>query len=160
MKSLPLALLSILFTLSAVPAPTAEPSPAPACNRIRLEPLPGTEKEMVGAKLEGSNTSRTEGYTTLLTVENEPAQKNWTELKFDNAKLIRWLRFSLPESASRGMSSKTTRTAAFTKKVPYPAANRNLQATARASLCTPQLRVRGFVTRSRHAPKATSIAAR
>lgn len=73
------------------------------CNRLRFSPQPGTEKMMVGAKLEGSNTSRTEGYITLASVTEVPAAKGWSELKFNNAKIYRWLRFSMPEGVSAHM---------------------------------------------------------
>jgi hypothetical protein len=75
----------------------------PACNRLRFELLPGSEQAMNGAKLEGSNTSRTAGYVTLATIGNVPAAKTWTELKFENAKLYRWLRMSMPQGATAKM---------------------------------------------------------
>ncbi|WP_395749870.1 chitobiase/beta-hexosaminidase C-terminal domain-containing protein [Prosthecobacter sp.] len=75
----------------------------PACNRLRFEPLAGTEHQLAGAKLEGSNTSRTEGYVTLATIQDAPAAKTWTEVKFDNAKLYRWVRFSMPAGAKAKM---------------------------------------------------------
>lgn len=100
MKPFPFALLTLCFLQSTIPLPAVEPPAPPACNRFRFEPLPGTEKAMLGAVLEGSNLSRTEGYTTLATVSQEPAQRAWNELKFDNAKIYRWLRFSMPSGAS------------------------------------------------------------
>jgi len=42
------ALLAAVFLLAAVSVTQAENPPA-ICNRVRFEPVPGTEKEMVGA---------------------------------------------------------------------------------------------------------------
>ena len=58
---------------------------------------------MLGAKLEGSNTSRAEGYAALATVSEAPAEKAWGELKFESGKLFRWLRFSMPAGAVEKM---------------------------------------------------------
>ena len=92
--------IALLVSLWLAAAAHAAEKPIPACNRLRFEPLPGSEQAMVGAKLEGSNTSRTEGYVTLATITNAPAAKTWTEVKFDNAKLYRWLRLSMPAGST------------------------------------------------------------
>ncbi len=94
--------LSLLTSLWLIGAAHAADKPLPACNRLRFEPQPGSEQAMVGARLEGSNTSRTEGYVTLTTI-NAVAANNWTEVKFDNAKLYRWLRLSMPAGATAKM---------------------------------------------------------
>ena len=91
--------LLVSLWLSAADAHAAD-KPLPACNRMRFEALPGSEQAMVGAKLEGSNTSRTEGYVMLATIKDAPAAKTWTEVKFDNTKLYRWLRLSMPSGAT------------------------------------------------------------
>ena len=95
--------VSLLASLWLAIAAHAADKPLPACNRLRLKPLPGSEQAMVGAKLEGSNTSRTEGYATLTTID-AVAAKNWTEVKFDNAKVYRWLRLSMPAGSTAQMS--------------------------------------------------------
>jgi hypothetical protein len=99
-----ITLLTSLWLIAAVNIPLhAADKPLPACNRLRFEPLPGSEQAMAGAKFEGSNTSRTEGYVTLATITATPAAKTWTEVKFDNTKLYRWLRLSMPEGVTAKM---------------------------------------------------------
>jgi len=95
--------ISLLVSLWLSAAAQAADKPLPACNRLRFEPVPGSEQSMVGGKLEGSNTSRTEGYVTLATIKDAPAAKTWTEVKFDNTKLYRWLRLSMPSGATMKM---------------------------------------------------------
>ncbi len=92
--------ISLLVSLWLAVAAHAADKTQPACNRLRFEALPGSEQAMVGAKLEGSNTSRTEGYVTLATITDTPVAKTWTEVKFDNAKLYRWLRLSMPAGST------------------------------------------------------------
>ncbi|OYW30563.1 MAG: hypothetical protein B7Z47_03490 [Chthoniobacter sp. 12-60-6] len=94
--------ISLLVSLWLSVVAHAADKPPPACNRLRFEPLPGTEQAMVEARLEGSNTSRTEGYVTLTTI-NAVAGKNWTQVKFENAKLYRWLRLSMPAGSTAKM---------------------------------------------------------
>lgn len=94
--------ISLLVSLWLSAAAYAAEKSLPACNRLRFEPLPGTEQAMVGAKLEGSNISRTEGYVTLTTI-NAVAAKDWTQVKFENAKLYRWLRLSMPAGSTAKM---------------------------------------------------------
>jgi len=103
MKTNPRNFLGGIFLLTSLwlsAAADAADKPLPACNRMRFEALPGSEQAMVGAKLEGSNTSRTAGYVTLATIKDAPAAKTWTEVKFDNAKLYRWLRLSMPAGST------------------------------------------------------------
>ena len=95
-------LVSLWLTAISTMSLHAAEKALPACNRLRFEPLPGTEQAMVGAKLEGSNTSRTEGYVTLTTI-NAVAAKNWTEVKFENTKLYRWLRLSMSAGTTAKM---------------------------------------------------------
>ncbi len=102
MKTNPRNFLGGIFLLTSLWLSAAD-KPLPACNRMRFEALPGSEQAMVGAKLEGSNISRTEGYVTLATIKDAPAAKTWTEVKFDNAKLYRWLRLSMPAGSTLKM---------------------------------------------------------
>lgn len=53
---------------------------------------------MIGGKIEGSNVSRTDGFVTLAEIKEIPNAKDWNELKFDNTKVYRYLRFALPRS--------------------------------------------------------------
>ncbi|MEP6670057.1 MAG: chitobiase/beta-hexosaminidase C-terminal domain-containing protein [Chthoniobacter sp.] len=73
-------------------------TPAPICNRVRFQPTAGGGKDMVGGKIEGSNVSRTEGFVTLAEIKEPPTTKDWEELKFDNSKVYRYLRCSLPRT--------------------------------------------------------------
>lgn len=102
MKTNPRILLGGISLLVSFGLAAAD-KPLPFCNRLRIEPLPGSEQAMVGTRLEGSNTSRTEGYVTLATITEAPAAKTLTEVKFDNAKLYRWVRLSMRAGATAKM---------------------------------------------------------
>jgi len=56
---------------------------------------------MVGGKIEGSNTSRTEGFVPLAEIKQASPAKEWSELKFDNTKVYRYLRCTVPAGAAR-----------------------------------------------------------
>lgn len=58
---------------------------------------------MLGGKVEGSNTSRTEGFVTLAEIKEVPNLKDWNELKLDNSKVYRYLRMALPRDGQRKM---------------------------------------------------------
>ncbi|MEZ0256266.1 MAG: FN3 associated domain-containing protein [Chthoniobacter sp.] len=73
----------------------AENAP-PVCNRVRFEPTAGDGADMIGGKIEGSNLSRVDGFQTLAEIKEVPNAKDWNELKFDNAKVYRYLRCALP----------------------------------------------------------------
>ncbi len=75
--------------------------PAPVCDRVRFQPaIPGKEEELLGGLFQGSNTSRWEGYETLAEIKEAPARGQWGELKLQNKKVYRWLRFLQPNAAS------------------------------------------------------------
>lgn len=95
MKSLSTLCALLLLACTAV----AEP-PTVAIDRIRFECKPQAEASYLGAKLEGSNVSRQDGFTTLAEVKEAPAAPGWTELKFENQRVFRWLRFTLPAGAA------------------------------------------------------------
>jgi hypothetical protein len=76
----------------------AEP-PTAAVDRVRFQCPAGAQASFVGAKLEGSNVSRREGFTTLAEVKEAPAAPGWAELKLENPRVFRWYRFTLPETA-------------------------------------------------------------
>ena len=67
-------------------------APAPVCNHVTFDPQPG----IVGSRIEGSNTSRIDGFVTLATVKEMPAPKTKGDITFDNKTVYRWLRFIGP----------------------------------------------------------------
>lgn len=80
----------------------APPSPAPnepVCNRIRFFPAKGAEQAMVGGRFEGSNVSWREGFEPLAEIKTAPPAGEWCELKLDNAKVYRWLRYVGPRGS-------------------------------------------------------------
>ncbi|MES2595242.1 MAG: chitobiase/beta-hexosaminidase C-terminal domain-containing protein [Verrucomicrobiota bacterium] len=95
-----LLLASMLMVVVTLPA---APPPFSPCTKLRFAPLPGSEKAMIGAKVEGSNTSRMEGYVTLGTVTETPKVKQWNEVTFENTTLYRWIRLSMPEGSTAKM---------------------------------------------------------
>ena len=54
------ALLPAVILLASVPAKSQAENPPPVCTRVRFQPPAGGGQDMVGAKIEGSNESRTE----------------------------------------------------------------------------------------------------
>lgn len=56
----------------------------------------GDEAQMVGAKIEGSNTGRFEGFEKLATISQTPEKHAWGEIHFNNTRVYRWLRVALP----------------------------------------------------------------
>ena len=76
-------------------APTS-PGPGPRCDRVRFFPAPGGEAAMVGGRFRGSNVSRTEGFALLAEITSAPPAGAWSELRFDNPKVYRWLRYDGP----------------------------------------------------------------
>jgi len=88
------AVSALLFLLNP-PNSLADKPPA-ICNRVRYQATPGSESDMVGGKIEGSNVSRFDGFITLAEIKVPPPAKDWGELKFDNTKVYRYLRCTLP----------------------------------------------------------------
>ena len=94
------ALMAVAAVLAAQLAVAADQKPnSLACDRVRFSPTPGGEKAMVGGRFEGSNVSRTEGFELLTEIKTAPPAGQWSELKFDNTKLYRWLRYVGPAEA-------------------------------------------------------------
>jgi len=89
-----------LATLIAVSAAQAENNHQSICNRVRFFPSPGSEQAMVGGRFEGSNVSHHNGFKLLAEIRTAPTAKQWSELKFDNTKVYRWLRFVGPAGAT------------------------------------------------------------
>ncbi len=73
--------------------PDQPKAPGPRCDRVRFYPVTGGEAALVGGKFAGSNVSRTEGFETLAEIEEAPESGTWSELRFRNSKVYRWLRF-------------------------------------------------------------------
>ena len=78
-----LTFFMLLFPGTAI----AEPLPPLVCDRVTFPAAP----EMIGSKIEGSNTSRIDGFTTLATIRDASG-----EVKFDNKTVYRWLRLIGP----------------------------------------------------------------
>jgi hypothetical protein len=95
-----LALLATYFAFAHAAYPAEKPSPA--CNRVRFQSTsPGKEQGLLGGIFQGSNTSRWEGFETLAEIKEVPALKEWGEIKFDNKKVYRWVRFVQPNADAK-----------------------------------------------------------
>jgi hypothetical protein len=66
-------------------------------DRVRLYPVQGGGAQLVGARFQGSNEGTTSGFVDLATIEQAPADGTFTELKFANATLFRYVRFFDPQ---------------------------------------------------------------
>ncbi len=53
---------------------------------MRFEFKPASRQEFVGAKIEGSNVSRIEGYVTLAEIKDATQDGEWGEVRFENAR--------------------------------------------------------------------------
>jgi len=76
-----------------------------ACDKVRILPASGHEKEIVGAKISGSIESEKTGMVMLAEVNQAPEPGQWLELTVKNSKPYRWLRYDAPEG-TRGWISK------------------------------------------------------
>lgn len=70
-------------------------------DRVRFFPAPDRAVAMVGAKFTGSNTSPFEGFQVLAEIVTTPEANAWTELRFPNRNVYRWVRYEGP-AGSRG----------------------------------------------------------
>ena len=70
-------------------------------DRVRFFPASEREQAMLGGKFSGSNVSSSEGFKVLAEIKTAPKRGEWSELKLDNAKPYRWLRYEAP-AGSRG----------------------------------------------------------
>ncbi|MEI9896226.1 MAG: chitobiase/beta-hexosaminidase C-terminal domain-containing protein [Chthoniobacter sp.] len=82
--------------MAAATAEIRAETPPPICNRVRFQLTAGGGKDIVAGKIEGSNGSRTEGFVTLAEIKAPPVATDWGELKFENSKVYRYLRCTLP----------------------------------------------------------------
>lgn len=112
MKSvLPFASLSCGFLAVTGLSPAAEAPKrlpetprSPVCDLVRFIPAAGTEQSMVGGVFEGSNQSQMGGFVKLGEITSPPRVGEWTELKLDNTKVYRWLRYRGPKGSSAKLS--------------------------------------------------------
>jgi hypothetical protein len=86
---------AFLFLLSLATIHAADPA---YLNRVRIE-IKGPASNFGGATLEGSNVSRTDGYVTLAEIKQPAPENGWAEVRFENRRLYRFIRFSLPASS-------------------------------------------------------------
>lgn len=102
-----LSLICTLPSLAQSGAPRGSQSPAwpLVFDRVRFLPAPKAEQAMVGGVFSGSNTSATQGFEPLAEIKAVPPAGQWTELKFDNKRPYRWIRYEGPRG-SYGRVSK------------------------------------------------------
>lgn len=77
---------------TAVGAADQRPA-ATVVDGVRFRPEPKREQMLVGGKFTGSNESPTAGFELLGEIKGKPQAGEWTELRFDNKKPYRWIRF-------------------------------------------------------------------
>lgn len=76
------------------------PADAPlAVNRVRIYPAAGKAARMVGGRIQGSNTGPTNDFVDLATIREAPAEGRYTELKFANDTLYRYIKYYAPEGS-------------------------------------------------------------
>lgn len=86
---------ALLFLAITLAARAADPA---FLNRARIE-IKGPSADFAGARLEASNVSRTDGYITLAELKQPTPENGWAELRFENTRLYRFIRFSLPSTS-------------------------------------------------------------
>jgi len=82
--------------------PNAQPAAAPerlVCNHARILPRKGFPQAVKGAIIQGSNSGPTEDFVDLATVTEEAQDGKWLEVKFDNNKVYRFLRYFAPKDS-------------------------------------------------------------
>ena len=94
----------VLLSPSLRAADSPPPSAAAAtehlvCNRVRILPREGFPQRIKGAVIQGSNTGPTADFVDLATVAEEGREGEWTELKFANSKVYRFLRYFGPKDS-------------------------------------------------------------
>jgi hypothetical protein len=90
--------MSLLLVTAALIV--AQPG-APAVDRIRFLPAPGHAADLLEGRFEGSNQSGFAGFQPLGAIEVVPPDGTWGELKLDNPKVYRWIRY-VGRPGSRG----------------------------------------------------------
>lgn len=75
--------------------------PLVVIDRVRFFPAPGRSEAMLGGRFTGSNESATTGFRLLGEIRAVPAPDRWTELKLENTRPYRWIRYEAP-AGSRG----------------------------------------------------------
>jgi hypothetical protein len=94
-------LLVFLVCFGAVPVLAAKAPPI--CDRVRYLATAGEEQAMVGGTFAGSNVSRAEGFEVLAEIKGAPPKGQWGEITFPNTKIYRWLRYTGPAGATKGL---------------------------------------------------------
>ena len=62
-------------------------------NKVRYLPLPGHEKDVLGAKIFGSNVSADDGFVKLGEIDDLPPTGQWGELALTNTTPYRWIKY-------------------------------------------------------------------
>jgi hypothetical protein len=102
--------------LSSESADTPRPAvgQSAACDRVRFECKTADKNDFLGAKVEGSNVSRTGGFVTLAEIKDAPDGSGWGEVRFENPRSIfrrrkrrRWTFASSP-APTAAMSGEPT----------------------------------------------------
>ncbi len=91
--------LALTFAPCTVPLRAVEKAEPPAIDRVRFACTPTTRADFVGAKVEGSDVGRQQGFVTLAQITDAPAGAGTDEVKFANTHVYRWVRFLLPAAA-------------------------------------------------------------
>ena len=103
-----LGILAASLTLNLTPrlASAAEPATAPTvapaatdvlvCNHVRILPRAGFPQLVKGAIIQGSNSGPTADFVDLATVSADAQDGQWLEVKFENIKVYRFLRYYAP----------------------------------------------------------------
>lgn len=103
----PLRLLSLLCVcqtgLLLVPR-SAQADGEVICNRVRIFPMKGHEKDVVGAKIAVSNVSNRAGFQPVAEVKAQPNPGEWVEVTFDNRKPYRYVRYEAPDGSHSRLS--------------------------------------------------------
>jgi hypothetical protein len=77
-----------------VPRTDGCPTDAPqSFDRVRILPATGQAAQLVGARIQGSNSGPTTNFVDLATIAQAPVEGTFTELTFENSRLYRYLRF-------------------------------------------------------------------
>lgn len=121
-------------------------NPPPVCDRVRYQALPGNEAAMAGGIISGSNISRTDGFEKIGEVKEAPSSKDWQEIKLENKKVYRWLRFSGPRAAAGKIG-----------KVEFYAGEQLIAGAAKGVASTPFVRVKTAGPDSKPVDAATTV---
>ena len=101
--------LSIIFFAIIIVTPSRAQTPSTQilsattdrliCNHVRILPREGSSKLVKGAVIQGSNSGPTADFVDLVTVAEEAQEGQWLDVKFDNNKVYRFLRYFAPKDS-------------------------------------------------------------